>query len=110
MGILTNGKEKIGTKSMSQRIQITVTTARWLLQQATLLIADGVGEIEAIDQGTGEIHDAVGFLDEIPADSNVHLWASALLQFARAVAGIVNNELMIADDEPLNLMDLIEDR
>lgn len=101
---------KIKEKLMSQRIQVTVTAARWLLQQATLLIKDGVGEIEAIDQGTGEILDPIGLLDDIPAGTDVHYWASALLQFARAVAGIMNNELMIADDEPLNLMDIIEDR
>lgn len=95
---------------MSQRITITVTAARWLLQQATLLITDGVGEIANVDQGTGEILDSVGILDEIPAGTEAHYWASALVQFARAVAGMVNNELLIADDEPLNLMDIIEDR
>lgn len=95
---------------MSQQIRITVTTARWLLQQATLLITDGIGDIESIDQGTGEILDGHGFMDELPADTDVYRWAGALLQFARAVAGIVNNELLIADEEPLNLMDMIEDR
>lgn len=74
-------------------INISLTTARWLLRLSTRLVSVGLGSEWRPGDNPYEI-EGPGMLDELPLEnSDLWIWANALVNLARTVAGILNDGL-----------------
>ena len=89
-------------------ITLTLVAARWLFNYAQRLVSAGIGEQWEPDDSIGP--GAGGVIDEIDQSSHpeLFLWANALLNLCKALAGILDDELRrfpvtsVLDDEPWN--------
>jgi len=91
---------KKGGIMSDRRIEITLTAARWILNEALELVREGLGEVDPASLHGDEIGFERGLVDEIAPDSDALMWANALIHFARTVASIVATAI---DNESENI-------
>lgn len=90
-------------------VNISVTTARWMLETALRIFREGFNSRWHPSNPLSILEPEMepgGFMDEIPLEnSQMYAWASAMMTLCRALAGILYHALEV-EREPL--MDAFE--
>lgn len=79
------------------RVQILVTVARYIFQEARVLIGAGLGE--------DEVGNDLGFpgeLEGIPSDTPQYEWANACIRFIRYIANVVGPAILEYNEQELS--------